>query len=249
VLNNSDYVFIESEETVRAWLLSNPVLDEPLDLVVYSYRDRPDKWAVTPPLHRIHYLDQTALRDWAHDPVQGIGQMQLQAISDDRPVGGEDKDADEAHEDDTSTFAATATDLPDSVDRSKVVFTIVPSPAIGVADWPANCIPLLAKCLSHQTRQLPLKILHPAAQGEYGLMDCVQFDDDSSMEDTPEKRGLNYLLNDFPRSKERRKHRADINTENTEAPKSKRVYTGACPEILTGDRMDMMARRLSEMST
>jgi len=34
-LDSIDYVFIDSDETVRAWLLSNPVLDDPLDLMVY----------------------------------------------------------------------------------------------------------------------------------------------------------------------------------------------------------------------
>jgi hypothetical protein len=251
VLNNIDYVFIESDETVRAWLLSNPVLDDPLDLLVYCYRDRHDKRAVTPPLHRINYLHKTAVRDWARDAAQGIGQIDppRRAISVDRPVGGEDNDADEAYEDDTSNFDETATDLPDSVDRSKVPFTILPSPVVGVADWPATRIPLLAKSLSQLNRQLPLKTRHPSAQAEYGPMDCVQFDDDSRMEETPEKRRLNYLLKEFRRSEETRKRRADIDAENTEDPKSKRVYTGAGHEIWTGELMDSMARRLSEMST
>ena len=33
-LDSIDYVFIASDETVRAWLVSNPVLDDPLDLLV-----------------------------------------------------------------------------------------------------------------------------------------------------------------------------------------------------------------------
>jgi len=33
-LDCMDYVFRNSNETVRAWLLSNPVLDDPLDLIV-----------------------------------------------------------------------------------------------------------------------------------------------------------------------------------------------------------------------
>ena len=37
-----DYVFIDSDETVRAWLLSNPVINDPLDLMIYSSRDEGD---------------------------------------------------------------------------------------------------------------------------------------------------------------------------------------------------------------
>ena len=33
-----EYVFIDSDETARSWLLSNPVLDDPLDLLVYCDR-------------------------------------------------------------------------------------------------------------------------------------------------------------------------------------------------------------------
>ena len=32
-LSYIDYVFIENDEDIRAWLLSNPVLDDPLDLL------------------------------------------------------------------------------------------------------------------------------------------------------------------------------------------------------------------------
>ena len=247
MLNNSDYIFIESDETVRPWLLSNPVLDDPLDLLVYCYRDRNDQDAETPPLNRVNYLDQTALRNLAHHPAQRIGQMHSRAISDDRPpaVHGEDNDVNQAHEDDTSNFSETSTDVSDSPARGEVPSTISPSPAVGVARWPANCIPLLAKSLSQQNRQPPLNILDPSAKGEYGPMDRVQFDD----EDTPEKGCLNYLRKEF-RTSEMQKCRAGIEAENIlEDPESKRVCTRAGSESLTGKLMESMACRLSEMST
>ena len=133
VLNNIDYIFIESDETVRAWLLSNPVLDDPLDLLVYCYRDRNDQHAETPPLNRVNYLDQTALRNWARDPAQRIGQMHFRAISDDRPIHGEDNDGNQAHEDDTSNFSETSTDMSDSPARGEIPFTMSPNPAVGIA--------------------------------------------------------------------------------------------------------------------
>ena len=75
-------------------------------------------------------------------------------------------------------------------------------------------------------------------------MDRVQFHD----EDTPEKRRLNYLLKEFQTS-DTLKGRAGIDAENTEDPKSKRVCRGAGSESLTGELMESMSRRLSEMST
>ena len=238
-MHSIDFVFIHNDKTVRAWLLSNPVLDDPLDLLVYCYRGRNDKRAETPPLHRINYLDQTDLRNWALDPSQHIGQMHSRAISDNGPVGEGNNDADGAHEDNTTIFSETSSDMSDFMNRSEVPFTIfkLPSPTVGVAKCPANRIPLLAKSLSQQNRQPPLNLLHPSAQGEYGPMHRVQFND----EDTPEKRHLNFLLKEFQRSDETWKRRAGIYPEDTEDPKSKRVCTGADPESLTGDLMDSMA--------
>jgi len=37
-LSYINYVFIENDEDVRAWLLSNPVLEDQLDLLVYCHR-------------------------------------------------------------------------------------------------------------------------------------------------------------------------------------------------------------------
>jgi len=74
-MDSMDYVFIDSDETVRAWLLSNPVLNNPLDLMVYCYHDRGLERQDTPALRRVGYLNQNDVRNWAHDPPQRIGQM------------------------------------------------------------------------------------------------------------------------------------------------------------------------------
>jgi len=66
-LYSMDYVFIVSDETVRAWLLSNPPLDDPLDLMVYCYRDRGSERPDTQGLRRVDYLNQNDVRNWAHD--------------------------------------------------------------------------------------------------------------------------------------------------------------------------------------
>jgi len=47
-LDSMEYVFIASDETVRPCLLSNPVLDDTLDLMVYCYRDRGSERQDTP---------------------------------------------------------------------------------------------------------------------------------------------------------------------------------------------------------
>ena len=50
-----------------AWLLSNPVLEEPLDLLVYCHRVPGNNRPGTPPLRRHNYLAENAVANWAHD--------------------------------------------------------------------------------------------------------------------------------------------------------------------------------------
>jgi len=61
------YVFIHSDETMRACLVSNPVLDDPLDLMVYCYPDRGSGRQDTRALRTVDYLNQHDVRNWAHD--------------------------------------------------------------------------------------------------------------------------------------------------------------------------------------
>jgi len=247
-LDSMDYVFIDSDETVRAWLLINAVLDHPLDLMVYCYRDRGSEQQDTPALRRDDYLNQNDVRNWAHDPAQRIGQMHSRELFDDRPADRQGSDTDDAHEDDTSHLSESSSGLSDSAHGSQIIFTILPLPPVGHTKWPANRIPLLAKSLSEQNRQLPLNILHRSAQGEDDPMHGIEFDEDYRMEDTPEKRRLNYLIKEYQRSEERRKRRPSFDAESTEDPNCKRVGTGAGQENWTGELMHSMARRLSAMS-
>jgi len=190
-LDSMDYVFIDSGETVRAWLLPNPVLDEPLDLMVYGYHDRCSERQDTPALRRVDYLNQYDVRNWATGPVQHIGQMHRRELLDDRPADREGCATDVTRENDPSHFSESSSGLSDSVHGSEILFTILSRALVGHPKWAANRIPLLAKSLSEQNRQLPLNVLHRPAQGEDDPMHGIQFDEDYRMEDTREKRRLN----------------------------------------------------------
>ena len=248
-LDSMDYVFIDSDETVRAWLLWDPVLDDPLDLMVYCYRDRGSERQDTPGLRRVHYLNQNDVRNSAHDPAQRIGQMHSRELFDDRPADREGSDTDDARADDTSHLSESSSGLSDSAHGGEILFTILPRPPVGHAKWPANRIRLLAKSLSEQNRRLPLNVLHRLAQAENDPMHGIQFDEDYHMEDTPQKRRLNYLIKGYRRSEETRKRRAGFDAEITADPTSKRVRTGAGQETLTGELMDSRAGGQSAMST
>jgi len=50
-----DYVFIAHDESVRAWLLSNPMVDNPLEHLVYCYSDQSSERQDIPALSRLDY--------------------------------------------------------------------------------------------------------------------------------------------------------------------------------------------------
>jgi len=110
-LDSMDYVFIDSDETVRAWLLSNQVLDDPLDLMVYYYSDRGSERQDTLALRRVDYLNQNDVRNWAHDPARRIGQMQPRELFHDIPADRKGRDTDAACEHDTSHLSASSSGL------------------------------------------------------------------------------------------------------------------------------------------
>jgi len=74
-----DYVFIDSDETVRAWLLSNPVLNDPLDLMIYYYLDEGDTRPPTPSLSAHQYQHEDAVADWADSAGGHPGNMYYRA--------------------------------------------------------------------------------------------------------------------------------------------------------------------------
>jgi len=217
--------------------------------MVYCYHDQGSERQDTPALRRVDYLNQNDVRNWAHDRAHGIGEMHSRELFDDRPADPECSATDNVREDYTSHLSESSSGLSDSVNGSDILFTILPCPPVGHTKSPANHIPLLAKSLSEQNRQLPLNVLHHPAQGEDDPMHGIQFDEDYRMEDTPEKCRLNYLIKEYRRSKETRKRRAGFDAESTEDPKSMTVCTGAGRQNLTAELMEWMAHRLSPMST
>jgi len=75
-LSYIDYMFIENDEGVRAWLLSNPVVQVPLDLFLYCHRPATWEWPASPPLRVHHYLHENAI---GHGAPHAAGRHGLQA--------------------------------------------------------------------------------------------------------------------------------------------------------------------------
>ena len=59
-----NYVFIDNDQAVRPWLLSNPVLDDPLDLLIYCHRVHREGREPTPELRWHYYLVKGPPANW-----------------------------------------------------------------------------------------------------------------------------------------------------------------------------------------
>jgi len=75
-LSYIDYMFIKNDEGLRAWLLSNPVLEDPLDLLVYCHQPATWERPATPTLRGHDYLHENAVANWAQ---HAAGRHGLQA--------------------------------------------------------------------------------------------------------------------------------------------------------------------------
>lgn len=78
-LSQFNTIWIENNESLRAWLLSNPVLLDPLNLLVYGYRDADDQAPDTPELRGHDYLDEDDVQDWGAALDVTVGQMHFRA--------------------------------------------------------------------------------------------------------------------------------------------------------------------------
>jgi len=65
-LHYTNYIFIQSDEDVRTWLLSNQPNKDPLDVLVYCHRPSTADRPTTPPEPRHRYLAPNAVSNWAN---------------------------------------------------------------------------------------------------------------------------------------------------------------------------------------
>ena len=64
-----NYVFIDDDEAVRAWLLLNPVLEAPLDLLIYCHHPNNVSREPTATLWGPNYLVPSAVPNWAKEGI------------------------------------------------------------------------------------------------------------------------------------------------------------------------------------
>jgi len=75
LLSCIDYDFIDSDKIVRARLLSNPVVDNLLELMIYCYLDEGDSRPAIPLLKAHQYLQENAVTNWANSTGGHMGNI------------------------------------------------------------------------------------------------------------------------------------------------------------------------------
>jgi len=65
-LHYSNYIFIQTDEDVGSWILSNQPNEDPLDVLVYCHRPSTPARPATPPEPSHRYLAPNAVSHWAN---------------------------------------------------------------------------------------------------------------------------------------------------------------------------------------
>lgn len=95
-LSPVNMVWIDNDESTRAWMLCNRVQDDPLDLMVYCYRYADDERPVTPEYYWQAYLGEDEVKRRESEDLQTTGQLHyrqnpiLESGSDDDQSDGAD---------------------------------------------------------------------------------------------------------------------------------------------------------------
>ena len=124
--------------------MSNPVLEDTLDLLVYCHRVLGNNRPVTPPLRRHNYLAENAVANWARDagaPRGGAPQPGTRAEA------GEQQ-AQETPDPSFSTSFGVPSDVSDALEGGDGSISQLPSPGGDRSESLTNRIPLGVKSLS-----------------------------------------------------------------------------------------------------
>ena len=209
---------------MRAWLLSNPVLEDPLDLLVYCHRVPGNNRPVTPPLQRHNYLAESAVANWARDaggPRGGAPQTGTRAEA------GEQQ-AQETPDPSFSISFGAPSDVSGAMEGGDGSVSQLPSPSGDRSESPTNRIPLGVKSLSLLNMQ---QLSELRRRPPLGNKHMAQFDDENSDEPKSKRPYLGYVTREVLRCEEVqkeirkgvRKREAHSDDEVCDLPTSKRV--------------------------
>ena len=160
-ISGVDYVFIDSAEWVRASLLSNPVLEDLLDLLVYCHRVPGTTRPVTPPFQRQNYLAENAVANWARDAPTPRGGAPQPGT---RAEAGKQQAQETPHPSFSMSFGGPS-DVSDTIEGGDSRVSQLPSPGGDHSESPTNPISLDVKSVSLLNIQQPSELRRCPTQG------------------------------------------------------------------------------------
>jgi len=227
-----NYVFIDDDEAVRAWLLSNPVLEDPLDLLIYSHRPNNVSREPTPALRGHNYRVPGAVTNWANE---AIARSQLRGGSFDpearRPEpranpgpANEPSEQQEGEDSDSLLVALSGAswDVPGAGDGREGRIGMSSSAAGERRESPAKCIPLALKLSSRLNIQHSAELGRHPAQGEMTEQPWGLFDDENCDERKSKRFRLPSMAREVLESEKVRKCSASFNDEDGHEHKPER---------------------------
>ena len=205
---------------MRAWLLSNPVLEDPLDLLVYCHCVPGNNRPVSLPLRRHNYLAENPVANWACDagaPKSGALQPGTNGEA------GEQQAQETPDPSLTKSFGAPS-DISGAMEGGDGSVSQLPLPGGDCSESPTNRIPLGVKSLSllNIQQSWELRRLPPL-----GNKRRAQFDDENSGEYKSKGPYLGYVTQEVLGCEEVpmevRKRESHFDNKVCDYPKSKRV--------------------------
>jgi len=136
-------MLVKNNKGVRAWLLSNPVLEDPVALLVYCQRPATRERPGTPPLRGHDYLHENAVSNWAQ---HAAGRHGLQAPRGDAGADPGSANALRKKANDSPLFhpqsSSSSSVVSDAGEEREASIGTSPSPVGDPGESPAFRIPL-----------------------------------------------------------------------------------------------------------
>ena len=243
-----NYVFIEDDEAVRAWLLSNPVLEDPLDLLIYCHRPNNVSREPTPALRGHPYLPPGSVDRWSNewyeremlrggefDPDRRRPDARADpgpANEAGEPQGGDDSDALLA------ALSGASSDVSGAGDGREGSVKMLSSPGGERMESPAKRIPLALKSSSRLNIQQSAELGRRPAQGDMRRKRRGLIDDENCDERRSKRFRLVSMAREFLETEEARKRSASFDDEESHERNPKRFRSSLASESL----MDLTAR-------
>ena len=241
-----NYVFIDNDEAVRAWLMSNPVLDDPLDLMIYCHRVQRESREPTPALRGHNYLVAGPAAKW-----EAIARAQLRRGSQQpeakhpeaRADPGPANEAGEPQEgDDSDALLAALSGVPSDVsgarDGREGSVGMLSSSGGERRESPAKRIPLALKSSSQLNIQQSTELGRCPAHGDMRQKRRGLFDDENCDERKSKRFRLVSMAREFLDREEARKRSASFDDKESHECQTKRFRSSLVSESL----MDLTAR-------